>query len=554
MAITPCSNTHQRAVQASSPIREIAGHSREQTTGRRVNTLPTLDRVKAQDDAESVLSAESLPLKARSPHTPQNPHGKKKQMARKSVGPRKEEGSQSPFDKQRSQASTRIKIKWATLEEAPPGVLRRDEQFDASLERMCHADNSQSLVADSTVLPTVTSSQPVQRAPQKSTRNAESAISAATEEELLQQECERLTTLGDIQDHDNVQPLSTRTMQATFADDLDTVRSVVGDCLQRNLGKRHEQHVYLAESLLWRQRTCYESALRAQRRQRKIPDSSSLPQRYVQHGSPFESMSSIQIPFEKNSVKQGLQVISQEIFTRAKPKRAVSTSSWAVPTTVYRCDAVTIPSFREHVSLRTNLLADNESRLLTTPWLGDEVESRDELQYSLPQHYEMTHDEKGPLDLRHEQCRFYKDSVEASLSELGISWNEVLYWLLASDSLIKQTNCTLSGSSHFETILLKRSQYQTEVFDRDEEVTTTLYRPKSKKWQRFFAQLKETSAQQLRLAAVLCEAISNECNFNIWYLARQSPLVQDHVRRKIKNAQAVPKITYRQAACRVCHQ
>lgn len=343
---------------------------------------------------------------------------------------------------------------------------------------------------------------------------------------------------------------------AIAVDHLEVARSAVKDCLKRHLKERHEAHAYSTESLLWRQRTCQESEFHAQHNRRNRTSPPVLPVEYLQEVSPFMGMSQAQTPFDKSSTNGSLRSFSQETFTKAKLKDLTVTSIWSATPTLYECNAVTIPPFKEYVSLRINLLADNESRLLATPYFQDENDdSRKEMLDALPHQYEMKHDEQGPIDLRTEQVRFFKHSFEAFLEEVHVSWNAILYWLFAKSSHIKHMNKSMTGSHQFEAHLVDRSRYDIEEFERDEEqVKNELFNRESKKCQAFFRQLKPIDAKELRLSALICEAVFQECNFNIWYLAQHSELVRDYVWGKTKGPQADAMLTYRQATCRVCHE
>ncbi|KAL1796875.1 hypothetical protein ACET3X_005415 [Alternaria dauci] len=248
--------------------------------------------------------------------------------------------------------------------------------------------------------------------------------------------------------------------------------------------------------------------------------------------------------------------MSQEVFTNAKPRDAVIKSGLAAPTTKYNSDAPMIPPFKEYVSLRNNILVDNESKLLATPYFQDEdYTGREVLLDTLPYIYEMTHDENGPLDFRKEQCRFYKDPIEAFLSEIGVTWNDILYWLLAPERTIIRINDSVPGNKRFEVHILERSRYDVEEFERDGVAKkNVLFNRNDRKWREFFPQLNELSPSVLRLAATACAAVLQECQFSIWYLARQCEAVQNHVAKKTASGQAAKQSTYREILCRVCHQ
>ncbi|RYO70162.1 hypothetical protein AA0113_g3344 [Alternaria arborescens] len=337
---------------------------------------------------------------------------------------------------------------------------------------------------------------------------------------------------------------------------LITTRSAVEECLKRYLAERHEEHAYLVSVKMLRQRTFQEQELRAQSRKQKRPPKSTLPQRYIQTTSPFQDMSPIQVPFDRSANTKRMLDMSQEVYVKAKPKDTVTKSGLAAPPTKYKSDAPMIPPFKEYVSLRNNILADNESKLLATPYFQDEdYTGREILLDTLPYIYEMTHDENGPLDFRKEQCRFYKDAIEVFLSEIGIAWNDILYWLLAPERNITRINDLAPGSKYFEAHVLERSRYDIEEFERDGvPKRNVLFKRNDRKWREFLPQLKEPSTSALRLAATACAAVLQECEFSIWYLARQSEAVQNHVAKKTACGQAARQSTYKEMLCRVCHQ
>ncbi|KAI4936016.1 hypothetical protein J4E85_001344 [Alternaria conjuncta] len=309
------------------------------------------------------------------------------------------------------------------------------------------------------------------------------------------------------------------------------------------------------ETKLRNQRTFQEQDLRARSRKQKRPQQPILPEKYIQKTSPFENMRAIQVPFDRANAKR-LVDMSQETFIKAKPKDTVVKSGLAVPTTKYKSDAPKIPPFKEYVSLRNNVLKDNESKLLATPYFQDEdYRGREVLLDTLPYMYEMTHDEKGPLDFRKEQCRFYDKAIEAFLSEIGITWNDVLFWLLAPDQDIIRINDSLNGSKQFEAQLLERSQYHIEEFERDgEPKKAILFDRNNKKWEEFVAQLEKPIPSALRLAATASAAVFRECEFSIWYLAQESKAVQSLIRKKSAHEQSSKHSTYKKIMCRVCHQ
>lgn len=297
--------------------------------------------------------------------------------------------------------------------------------------------------------------------------------------------------------------------------------------------------------------------MRAQSSGRKLPSSSVLPEIYIQATSPFAIMAAIQVPFEKSTGKERLKDITQEVFLKGTPKDMVVRSSWTVPSITYKDDSVCIPPFKEYTSLKSNILADNESKLLTMPYLGEdgEEEAQEALVNKLPQIYEIRHDINALSDLRDEQCRFYSESINSFLDEVGLTWDMILFWLLAQDMEIRDVNRKSSGHRVFERLLLDRSAFDKEFFQRDDRKrNATLFVREPDRWRGLLRRLKEPSASQLRLAALACSAIFTKCNFSPWYLARQSETMQAYVQEKTTAAQDPSKFSFRSIACRVCYE
>lgn len=344
--------------------------------------------------------------------------------------------------------------------------------------------------------------------------------------------------------------------QLIDVDDINAARSVVEERLKLQLSSRQKNHAYLTETMLKVQRRCQEREIRAQHNLRKGLAPPALAETYEQPVSPFEGMSSIMAPFHNKSTNTAIKDISQEIFKKPRSKDKITRSAWVAPTTPYKSDAIEMPLFKEFVCLKNNILIDNVSKMLATPYFEDDYyDSRRKLLKLLPDLYEMKHDKNALLDLRSRQCRFYKESAESFLRELDASWNDVLFWLLAPEETIKNINETSAGSNQFEKTLLDRSAHHTERFWRDEAAKKAiLFDRTSNSWQSFFSQLKKPSPQKLRLSSILSVAWLKECHFSIWHLARQSDLVRKHILMKIKDPTPTSEFTFRKVVCVVCHQ
>ncbi|RAR10939.1 hypothetical protein DDE82_000911 [Stemphylium lycopersici] len=576
------------------PIRGFADYHRERTTTSRVNT--TLERASPAEHADNLDEPSSMSTTTRSSRgsgvTVLSPRQKAIKSVRRRPYVTVRAPPQSPPDDHESASQDHVQIgqnnatprtrgpspdvesvaRPSTAANPEINLTERPKDRHPTIERLLSEpqepdepavsrileifEEPTSNTADLLVHPSVAPSVELAREPEALSPTLDATtdntpILPPAEEAFYEFRPPENDAAPDVDRDDNIRSALTSNVH-----DLINTRSAIDACLRRHVAERHESHAYLAWSKMWRQRTFQEQDLRARNRKQKRPTQSTLPEECIQHTSPFSDMPSIQIPFDRGYSAKGFPDMGQEVFIKAKPKDTVVRSAMSVPTTKYLSDAVTIPPFKEYVSLRNNFLADNESKLLATPYFQDEdYKAREDLLYALPFIYELTHDEKGPLDFRKEQCRFYQAPIEAFLAEIGISWNEVLYWLLASDKEITEINAAMPGFQPYKKAVLERSRYNIEEFERDGEAKKTiLFDRDEDKWRNFLQQLKEPDTVDLRLAAIACAAILQECEFSIWYLAQQSSVVQDNVIRKTAKGKNALQVTYRHTMCRVCHQ
>lgn len=264
----------------------------------------------------------------------------------------------------------------------------------------------------------------------------------------------------------------------------------------------------------------------------------------------------IQTPLEKGHNKDHTKEISQEIFLKGTLKDSVIKSNWSVPTVTYRTGGVRIPSFKEYVSLKTNILADNESKLMTLPYLGDAddkkaEEAQEELIRKLPTVYEIRHDINAVYDFRQEQCRFFTESVDEFLVDIGLTWDAILYWLLVPDERLKEAVGNTRKSSDVD--LLDRSAYEIEEFQRDGKKKAILFVRGPNCWRGLLSQLKALSIEEIWTSALVCAAIFANCNLSPWYIASRCETMQKYVRGKTSARQSTQEFSFRSIACRVCH-
>jgi hypothetical protein len=316
---------------------------------------------------------------------------------------------------------------------------------------------------------------------------------------------------------------------------------------------------YMKKNLLWRQRTRCERDNLAQVKHNPNESVSKLPDKYLQKESPFNKMTVAQSSYQKNSHMEIHEVITQDIFTNGKTtvKDNVVKSTWSVLICTHKPENLRIPQFKEYVSLKKSILADNESKLLTLPMLDDDQpeERQKTLMADLPKKYDIRHDLNALLDLRNEQCRFYFETVDSFLADVGMTWDIMIYWLLSSETYLRQTNQNSDKYGDFERLLLDRVPYDRDAFRRDhQELEPILFAYDPERWNPLLYQLKEPSAVQLRLMALSCAALIANCEFSPWYMAKYTKTMRDHIQSRTKHTESVSKFVFRDIMCRVCHE
>ncbi|KAL6712503.1 hypothetical protein ACN47E_000380 [Coniothyrium glycines] len=344
-------------------------------------------------------------------------------------------------------------------------------------------------------------------------------------------------------------------------EDLAMARSAIENCFKIHTTRRREQHAVHTASILWRQRTCLERAGRAEVRAHEGASLASLPRRYLQSASPFAKLARQQIVAGKSTSGKPGRSITQDVFSKGNVKDQVTRSTWSAPVKMHASNSIVVPAFREYVSVKKSVLADNVSKLTFTPYHVGELEDAEVADVThwrekLCWYFEMERENNNNLDLRHEQCRFFEHTVGVIFQEIGITWGDVLYWLLAPDDKIHALNSTRPNSADFKDVIFRRSAHCNETFQRaGESHKAVLFTPEDKTWSEYLAERHtEPECASLRLAALAGALFLKEGKFSIWYLAFQSETMRAFLSRKTNDIARAAQYSYRNAACRICHQ
>lgn len=355
-------------------------------------------------------------------------------------------------------------------------------------------------------------------------------------------------------------PVPMNLAQIIDAEDLELTAAIVDDCLKKHLSKVQESHAYKVRACLRRQRTCFERDSRSNAHPGRQA-SAAVPSgaaKFMQTTSPFQNMLPFRMEAQPKGSKGNFPYVTQELFTNFRPKSGKK-SAFASEITRFRSMAIDVPSFREYVSLQDNVLAENETTLLNWPYFLDE-EPRSDMEDELMIHYKMKNHEGHYPDLRSAQYQFYHGCIETFLWELGVGWQDVLYWFLASDSEIKGINDGQDGlgNADFEKLLLDRRPHCEEKRPHSKEnckdkppPDIVVFDRNKTKWKTLLLTLPVPSTRRLRLSVLACSSFLKQCNFSLWHLARRCDVVQKGVLAHLQGTEA-PKFDYRSAACRVC--
>ncbi|KAF2110027.1 hypothetical protein BDV96DRAFT_219670 [Lophiotrema nucula] len=276
------------------------------------------------------------------------------------------------------------------------------------------------------------------------------------------------------------------------------------------------------------------------------------------HESPLRSMSPVRFPtrrFQKQA--ENIDVICVNYLDGKK-----SIESLSLPVTRCRSTADRLPYFSEYATLQSNHLIENENKLIFHPYPGENREKDINLE-GLGKHYDLEADERESTLDRRLQCRVFKTSVENTMTKLGISWENIIFWLLAEVDLIDNIN---QGPGF--PYLKDREAYSQEMKKDDTAwKKERLFNREDDKWKDLISRLQPPTLSKLRTTAAFCLAFSRVFSklvskvfvLSIWHVARYSDVARREVFAPPRPGQRTEPasdadFTYRKWACRICFQ
>ncbi|KAF2876911.1 hypothetical protein BDV95DRAFT_133448 [Massariosphaeria phaeospora] len=331
-------------------------------------------------------------------------------------------------------------------------------------------------------------------------------------------------------------------LEDTDMNDFQAMSTLVEGCLRKHLDDFHKLHARTVKNRLRRQRTCYNREVRQKMGLGPLtPDYlPSVPDELVQATSPFAVMNAIQV--STTTVRRGEQTID---ITETMPANKYANSYLSAPITRYKSKTVNVPYHHEYISVQDSVLVENDRKILAWPYFEDEDDAlRPDFSEDLRSNYDIRNLEHPERIVLAEQCRVYYPCTNDFFEELGITFDHVIYWLLAPDEVIIRINDRDSNGDKFERLLLKREQHCDKALDRTSE-----------KWKAIFAQLSTPSATALRCSALACSTFSKQGAFRLWHLIRQTQRFMDLVSVDVQTSiQSESGFSYRDVLCRVCHE
>lgn len=207
----------------------------------------------------------------------------------------------------------------------------------------------------------------------------------------------------------------------------------------------------------------------------------------------------------------------------------------------YKSTAVTVPPYLTYVSVRRNILAENDRSLKYYPYFGEEGPDRKSgLEKELEERFK---NRIKHLPLRHwyaEQAQKIKPYAERFLDDVGCRVIDVLY-LFLDRSRLKEPGEAAAPSLR---------KWHAKCFATDSGQA-------HKKWQKLFVSLEPPKEKALDRAELACRAFYEVTKLSLWYIIRNHEVAVEHMARAQRRRE-LPMSTqelgpYTELGCLLCH-
>ena len=249
---------------------------------------------------------------------------------------------------------------------------------------------------------------------------------------------------------------------------------------------------------------------------------------------------------ENSAARASTIYMNQEVY-HAGPNKHPLKTSMSVPTTSYRCDQPDVPEYKEHITLRDNVIQENNGKLDYWPYFDDEElpeVSTNGLWAELDNNFQMENEFRRIHVPQAVQSLVHTPYVERFFKELGIGWEDVLFFLLAPEEEITELiqHAREPVDPQVKKLLSDRKASCNQDFDRD-----------SPRWEAIFSKLSTSSILKLVLSAFACKAFLESAGLSMWHLARRTEIAKEDVPDPESQIILDPEEQYRMTACRICH-
>ncbi|KAF2738453.1 hypothetical protein EJ04DRAFT_459454 [Polyplosphaeria fusca] len=317
---------------------------------------------------------------------------------------------------------------------------------------------------------------------------------------------------------------------------IETSIAKIQACMTTSLEGYHSRHALTLASLLRRQRAVLSREAHAKKSEVAEPRGPST----------FANMK----PINTRKV-HGSRDAKMEKLT--KNKKATGPAKYEfklisdVPLTTYKAPPVDVPSFQEYLTLRNNFIAENNKVLRYWPYVDDEEGTTEKASLSADLHVEYAVDEDAfGRVLRAEQYRAYAPCAEAVLSQVGIQFQDILFWLLCQQHTINFVPTSDEWDDRdLSAALAARDSYCPDDLDR-----------RHQNWTHLLLQLPIPSRNRLRLSAVICSMFHKKFGLSIWRVASRSKAARDILFKSTRATtnDRILNFQYRKGTCRICHE
>ena len=166
----------------------------------------------------------------------------------------------------------------------------------------------------------------------------------------------------------------------------------------------------------------------------------------------------------------------------------------------YAIDGLKTPDYTNYVSLKQNLLAENNKTLLYEPYFNDNQsheEGKQSLWDELRQRFMKVEEERPRRILQAQKSFQYRSYAEAFFQEIGCQMSDVLNYLLMPETELRSKLISAGLDDHKvdNLVLTVRPRSCQEDFDRDKP-----------KWLDVYDTLPDSTPDQLSNVCLACEA------------------------------------------------